>query len=824
MSLDRFGTTSNPRAGTSRPSPRWLKLIGASSVAVLITFVGVLAEPARSHASDGATLTSTTVYRFDPLEHAVFVEATYKMTNTTPNRGTSDGGFRYFFFTGTSVPIDPTAAAVAVTVNGNPADFSIETEEDFSVAVIDFRTNLRYQKTATIVVTYQLVGQAPRTPDAFDRVNDAYASFPVYGYGDPGEVDITVQVPKNWMVDHIGDDFGYRVDGEQAVYEATGVDNPLEFGAFFTARNDDALVSTPITAGTAELEIRSWPNDPEWLEFAKRHITEGLPILEKLAGSPWPESEQTDVIETSTPYLRGYAGYYFSSEDQIEVGEELDSHTLLHELSHVWFNSEHLTDRWLSEGLAEEVSSHAVAELGEPITEPQTIAEIEAQAGSTVVPFALNDWERPNSGNDDAQEAFGYATAFTVIRDLSAEIGADRMADLLAAVVSDKRAYQNESGELRDLDGIDWREFLDLAEQVGGSRRLTELYRAHVIGILDMSNLDARDDVVPLYRQLVAHGGDWIAPEAVRAKMASWNFHQATDLIEQAESALEQRDRLVISLDRLTLTPTAAIEEQYQNATSFDALGRILDQQLVDADRLFKIRGQLDAQLGAVELATPELTQADYDADPIGIVDTTQDLLDDATSLSNTFDDLAETLAPLGLTMPNLAPTAFVDDRSVAQATLESQLEAANAVAAAHRARDAADSLVEKLGLFRSDVDRQLERADAALSAGKIDQAATTAEHVIGAVDELDSKGAARLRLLGITFAVLLVGLIGASQFRRRRRPSLVTSDPGTEPGSDPDTEPSTDPSTDIGTDASPDSGSDPVPINESESDRTSSP
>ncbi len=820
MSLDRFGTPSNPRAGTRRPSPPWLKLIAAGSA--LITFVGVLAEPARSHAADGSTLTSATVYRFDPLEHAVFVEATYKMTNNTPNRGTRDGGFRYFFFTGTSVPIDRTAAAVAVTVNGKPADFSIESEEDFSVAVIDFRTDLRYQKTATIVVTYQLLGQPPRTPDAFDRVNDAYASFPVYGYGDPGEVDVTVQLPKNWVVDHIGDDFGYRIDGEQAVYEATSVDDPFEFGAFFTARNDDGLVSTPVTAGTAELEIRSWPNDPEWLEFAKRHITEGLPILEKLTGSPWPESEQTDVIETSTPYLRGYAGYYFSSENLVEVGEELDSHTMLHELSHVWFNNEHLTDRWLSEGLAEEVSSHAVAELGEPIPEPQTIAEIEAEAGLTVVPFALNDWERPNSGNDDAQEAYGYATAFTVIRDLSAEIGVDRMADLLAAVVRDKRAYQNESGDLRDLDGIDWREFLDLAEQVGGSQQLTESYRTHVIGILDQSNLDARDDAVPLYHQLVAHGGDWIAPEAVRANMASWNFHQATDLIEQAESALEQRDRLVLSLDRLVLTPTAAIEEQYQNATSIDTLVRNLDRHLVVADRLFTIRGELDAQLGAVKLATPELTQAGYEADPFDIVGTTQDMLDDAVSLSNTFDDLAETLEPLGLAMPDLAPTAFVDDRSVAQATLESQLEAAKAVASAHRARDAADSFVERLGLFRSDVDRQLEHADAALSAGKIDQAATTAEHVIGAVDELDSKGATRLRIIGITTAVLLVGLIGALQFRRRRRPSLVTGDSRNDPDPEPIGEPSTDTSTVTSTDTRPDSGIDPAEIIESESDRTS--
>lgn len=175
---------------------------------------------------------------------------------------------------------------------------------------------------------------------------------------------------------------------------------------------------------------------------------------------------------------------------------------------------------------------------------------------------------------------------------------------------------------------------------------------------------------------------------------------------------------------------TAAIEEQYQDATSFDDLVEHLDQHLVVADQLFAVRGELDDQLAALDLATPELTQAGYEADPIGIVNTTQELLDDAELLANTFDDLAETLASLGLAMPSLATSAFVDDRSVAQATLDSQLGAAKAVAAAHRARDAA-SFVARVGLIRSDVDRQLERADAELSAGKIDQAATTATHVV---------------------------------------------------------------------------------------------
>lgn len=45
-----------------------------------------------------------------------------------------------------------------------------------------------------------------------------------------------------------------------------------------------------------------------------------------------------EIIETSTPHLYGYGGWYPSGANVIEMGDALDLRFLLHELSHAWFN------------------------------------------------------------------------------------------------------------------------------------------------------------------------------------------------------------------------------------------------------------------------------------------------------------------------------------------------------------------------------------------------------------------------------------------------------------------------------------------------------
>ena len=45
-----------------------------------------------------------------------------------------------------------------------------------------------------------------------------------------------------------------------------------------------------------------------------------------------------DVFEVHTPLLEGYAGIFYEGENRIEISEDLDDLTILHEASHAWFN------------------------------------------------------------------------------------------------------------------------------------------------------------------------------------------------------------------------------------------------------------------------------------------------------------------------------------------------------------------------------------------------------------------------------------------------------------------------------------------------------
>ncbi|HTH07503.1 MAG TPA: hypothetical protein VL916_16605, partial [Ilumatobacteraceae bacterium] len=502
---------------------------------LLVTVTAAVGMPSAADAADGYALTAATTYRVDPAAPAVRVEATYRMTNTTPDVDLSDGRRRYYYFEGVTLPIENGAADVAVEVDGRTAPFEVVQDID-SVGWldIDFDGNLRYGETATIVLRYTLTGDPPRTDTSFIRVNPAYVSFPVLAFGDGGRVDVSVVIPDDWVPEHVGDDLRVRGEAGTLIYEATEIESPPEFFALFTARNDDSLHSKPITVGNSLFEVRAWPGDDDWRAFAEREISEGVPVLERLTGSAWPESAETDVIEASTPYLRGYAGYYYADDDVIEVGEELDSHTMLHELSHAWFNNSAIAERWLSEGLADEIGARAVAALGDPLPGPD---EYDIEGTVHRAAFRLNSWGRPSDDEADATEMYGYQQAFTVLRSLSDEIGEERMTALVAAVLRGDRAYPAEDGTTDSSGTVDWREFLDLAEQVGGSQQISDLYREHVVTPQQVDDLDARQEALDDYATLVARGAGWAAPAPLRADMAKWDFDAASTDIDEANVA-----------------------------------------------------------------------------------------------------------------------------------------------------------------------------------------------------------------------------------------------------------------------------------------------
>ena len=149
-------------------------------------------------------------------------------------------------------------------------------------------------------------------------------------------------------------------------------------------------------------------------------VGDGVPVLEELIGLDWPRSDDTDVIESNTPYVYGYAGWFEPVNDVIEIGDELDQTVILHELTHRWFNDQMFSTRWINEGLAQELAAQAMAELdGDP-----EASKLPPSSDPGYQP--LNTWSDPQlqSAATEAQEAYGYAASYAVVHEIVDDAGA----------------------------------------------------------------------------------------------------------------------------------------------------------------------------------------------------------------------------------------------------------------------------------------------------------------------------------------------------------------------------------------------------------------
>jgi hypothetical protein len=740
--------------------------VGAVTAVVVIGSVLAAAPTASAQGVDGYRLAASVVYRVDAATPAVTVDATYHMTNTTPDRNLGGGRIEFYFYDGIRLPIDEPVDDLTITVDGRAVDFALTEVEGFPVVDIEFNSNLRYDRTARIDLRYRLLGSPPRTADSFIRVNPAYVSFPVASHADDGLADVRVEVPSEWTLDYVGSDFDdVRTEGDLSVLEAVAIENTDEFGVLFTARLDDRLQSTPVAVGPARFEIRTWPGDAEWLAFAQRSISDGVPVLETLLDTPWPVSDETDVIQASTPYLRGYAGFYDPEADVIEVGENLDLHTMLHELTHAWFNRSTITERWLSEGLADEIGARAVAALGEQLPNPDdfddTDEPVEAEA------FPLNTWGPPLSLDIEA-EFYGYRTSFVVLRELWEEVGEEQMTELIAATLAGDRAYPPESGEPTNAAPIGWREFLDLAEQVAGSATIADLYREYVVTDAQADDIDIRDTTLVRYDELVGRGGAWAPPEAVRSAMASWSFDRADDRIGEALSALDVRDELADELEPLQLGPAESIETAYQDTIDIAAVAADLDRHLTAATRLAAARSALTERLAVVELDVPALSQADYDAAPVELADDVEALAATAAAVVEADTELAAALARYELTVPDVPADSFVTSPIDTLAAIEADRDTADEVVAVFARRDDAGSVLERIGAVGSDIDDRLADAADRLAKGDLGGASSAAAAANETLAEWDDRGTARLVAVGLGLAIGLL-LVMAVRIRRGR-------------------------------------------------------
>ena len=514
-------------------------------------------------AADGLRVESITTYTIDATAGLVHVAAVMEFTNTVPDRRDGDT-VRRAFFTGFSVPV-PVGAVGGVAVDDTGQALTLNAEivdgnSDFFIYDVVFAGRLFYGKTTRVTVTYDITGLPPRSTNP-SRVNSAYAAFNAFGTGDAGKVTVRVVAPEGFTVDTFGNDAQVTREGDNTVYTASNIADPDTFNIFVSARNDAALTDQRVTnrAGN-QFDVRAWPGDTDWQAFVTEQINDGVPVLADLIGRPWPITDAIEVRQAYTPYLYGYAGWFSTANKEIEIGEDLDQGVALHELSHAWFSETWFVDRWLSEGYAQTYASLATVALGGTAARPEPVDATDAGA------VRLNEWGNPRLVDGaDAVEGFGYNASWSVVSQITDEIGVDKTRLVFSAIDHATIPYAGDGPAEPTGAVTDWKRYLDLVDEVGGSTKADALIEQFVASHSDLDTLTTRTTTRAGYHALEAAGGQWAPPLAVRRAMASWSFGAAEDLIRTADGILDKRDELAAASAELGVTPPARLESAYEN-------------------------------------------------------------------------------------------------------------------------------------------------------------------------------------------------------------------------------------------------------------------
>ena len=562
-------------SGSSRESPgRWLSCSSSPPPYPRSRRPRRRGWPALAADDDGLAVTTKVTYRYDPAVPAVLVDTDLTITNEIPpvTRGNVIES-QYFTGYGLGVPADA-ADLRAVTSDGRSLSVRKQAGESkvVAVAAIDFGRNLFHRDTVSLRFSYALPASTPRA-ESLSRVNAAFASFPIFTVGDAGRSAVELQVPSGYEVDIVGSPMDRSERGDVVVYSEPEAD-PGSFFADVIIRDDTALITEEVDLDPGTVRVRAWPGDQEWAEFVGEQVGDGVPVLEELIGLDWPRSDDTDVIESNTPYVYGYAGWFEPVNDVIEIGDELDQTVILHELTHRWFNDQMFSTRWINEGLAQELAAQAMAEMdGDP-----EASKLPPSSDPGYQP--LNTWSDPQlqSAATEAQEAYGYAASYAVVHEVVDALGAKDTRRVLRAADADHIPYVGDATPERHVGAASWRYFLDLVEELGGAGEAAEQFEAVVVDDAGKDDLADRAEARERYADLEEAGRGWAAPLVVRRAMASWRFDEATQLIERSEAVLDRRAQLARRARALGVEEPRTLEARYEESErDLDVIDASLD-------------------------------------------------------------------------------------------------------------------------------------------------------------------------------------------------------------------------------------------------------
>lgn len=536
-----------------------------AALAVLLLLV-VLAAAAPARADAGLDVTSTSRYVLHPDEGTVSATITVTLRNVAPNEPTADGGYRFYYYDAYALPLPAEATDVRATSAG--AGLSVTTraiggEGGFSLFEIGF-PDLVYPSSRTIELTFTLEGQPPRSQDP-TRIGDGYATFPVFGPGDPGQNLVEVVVPDGFELDSTSSSFTPTEGSDGVTVHSTREDNlGPGFAATMSLRGAVVGEEREVTVGGVDLVLVPYPDDPQWADFIEERADVGLPVLVELLGRPWP-GDIDRIREDSGSQVRGFEGWYSRRDREIVLGEALQDGILYHELAHAWVNTATVEDRWLSEGLAEFLAEATAERTGGTFTTPRAVARDEPAA------LPLRTWEESPGFRGTEVDAWAYPASYRVVDELLDGLDDGALSELLGDAVTARSPWDLPEQEVLSGGALRSTTFYDLLVEHATPSALDgsaeDLYAEWVLDADLVGRLGQRAAATEAYAGF-ASASAWGPPLGIRRAMADWEFAEARDEIAE-RTELAGAATAVHDLSQRTGTPLPErVRRAYEGAES----------------------------------------------------------------------------------------------------------------------------------------------------------------------------------------------------------------------------------------------------------------
>ena len=601
--------------------------IGGVAVAVLIA-LGLALAPATAWpalaAGSPLRVQAATVYTLDPNAGRVHVAIDFSITDLKP-----DTTQFIYYYRDLSFGIQPEASSVKVS--GSTTSVSTSKQKFFIEATVHLRSNLYYRQTTRFTIRYDLVGGAPRSASPI-RVGKAFATFGVWAWGDVGRSTVVVNTPVGYVNTADGDPMEKTsASGGQGLRAEP--DDPNTFYAIISSENSAAYGSDRISLpGGVNIVIQAWPEDSAWDKKVGDTLRDAMPDLESLIGLPWPVAHDLDIRERYTPALEGYAGFFLTDQQRIDITEDLDPVVIVHEASHAWLNERLFEERWLYEGMAQEYAWLALKNAGDPAGDPPTAPDLKDPGHVVLVGWTFPQVIRDQTTDD--RERYGYAASFWVIDQIVEAAGPQQMLAAFKAASTGQTAYPGAGTPEKITGTTDWHRLIDLTEPIDqpDSTAVDTALRTYAISASDAKALDNRTAARNAYRALLAAGKGWLPGWYIRKQMDTWTFVGATRAMDEATAILTLRDQVDSAASALGLEPDGRLKTAYEGATdNLDAATALATKELATVTAIGDAKTKLDAPrdlatqlglLGSDPTAAYDTARTDFSAGK----------LDDATS------------------------------------------------------------------------------------------------------------------------------------------------------------------------------------------------